>query len=164
MSLLAISDAAADGGGVSEAQLAPHPCFHSRVCAQESDDEFDDMPPLVELSSSENEDEVLPTGCRRCQGLSTAGACMHVLACLSSTPCRCGPMQCRQCQRVLRVREVPLSLGANKCVRACAYHNTTLIRHSHNHTTPLFCVVVVATHGEQHQQHEHLIGAMVEVD
>ena len=94
MSLLPIGDAAADGGGVFEAQLAPHPCFHPRVCAQESDDEFDDMPPLVELSSSENEDEVPPIGCRRCQGLSTAGACMpvHVRACLNSTPCRCGPM------------------------------------------------------------------------
>ena len=80
--LLAIGDAAADGGGVSEAQLAPHPCFHSRVCAQESDDEFDDMPPLVELSSSESEDEMPFIGCRRCQGLSTAGACMHVRACL----------------------------------------------------------------------------------
>ena len=114
----------------------PAPPFHWRTCAQALD-VFDDMPPLVELSDSEDEAPTSwmhgcrfsfpciarSTSCRRCQGLTLAGACMHVRGwwCEFSVllmPCRRSPKQRRQCWCVPRVREVPPgATGANSKAR-----------------------------------------------
>ena len=141
MSLLPIGDAAADGGGVFEAQLAPHPCFHSREMRRNPTTSsmtcrlwWNCQVPKMKTkcpSSGADVAKAFQLQVRACQCMSVHAQIQRLV---DAAPCNAGNVNmcfgCGRCHLAARSHDRRALVQTSACVHAPATQNTTLTQHS----------------------------------